>query len=102
MNFKEYQDQATSKLVIKDKSMAALLHRSLGLTGEAGELANIIKKIIRDKQGAVGEGDIQKITEKLGDTLYYLAVLAEYYGVDLEEIAAKNLQKAKELSRLRQ
>lgn len=81
-------------VAIKEKDMAALAHRSLGLTGEAGEVASIIKKIIRDKHGKADAAEVQKISEKLGDTLYYLAVLAAYYDIDLQEIATNNVEKS--------
>ena len=94
MNLNDYQNQAMNSVAITEKNLAALLHRSLGLNGEAGEIANVIKKIVRDKDGKPDVSDLEKITEKLGDTLYYLAVLAEYFSKSLDEIALKNLEKS--------
>lgn len=86
-------------VALKQKDVAALAHRSLGVAGEAGELANVIKKIIRDKNGQATAEDIQKINEKLGDTLYYIAVLADYYSIPLEEVAVKNVAKSEAFGR---
>lgn len=94
MQLSDYQKQALLSVAIKEKNLAALGHRTLGVSGEAGELANVIKKLIRDKNGKATAADIQQIVEKLGDTLYYVAVLAEYFDIDLEEVAAKNLKKS--------
>lgn len=94
MDMNDYQKQALKSVAIKQRDLAALAHRTLGVAGEAGELANIVKKIIRYKDGEATAEDIQKITEKLGDVLYYTATLAKYYDIPLEEIAAKNLIKS--------
>lgn len=64
---------------------------SLGLAGEAGEVANLIKKMIRDGV------DIQdKIEKELGDVLAYLTLLANLFGFDLKYIAATNINKLEE------
>ncbi len=102
MELNEYQLEALKSVAIKNKDLAALTHRTLGVTGEAGELANVIKKIVRDKSGQPTDDDIQMITEKLGDTLYYLAVLAEYFALDLEEVADKNLRKSEAFRKARE
>jgi NTP pyrophosphatase (non-canonical NTP hydrolase) len=94
MDFDEYQQKAMKSVAITEKGIAALAHRSLGLTGEAGEAANIVKKIIRDKNGEITRDDAAVLKEKLGDTLYYLAVLSEYLDFNLSEVAEANLQKS--------
>ncbi len=69
----------------------AIFYLSLGLAGEAGELANKIKKIIR------GDYDISQIKndliDELGDVLWYIARLADELDITLEEVALKNIQK---------
>ncbi len=91
----EYQRRTLESVALKEKDLAALAHRSLGLTGEAGELANILKKVVRDKGGIADEEDLAKIKEKLGDTLYYTSVLSEYFGFRLSDIAEGNLEKSR-------
>lgn len=102
MNVDEYQQKALESVAIKEKNLAALAHRSLGLTGEAGELANILKKIVRDKNGVADEADLAKIKEKLGDTLYYVAVLSEYFGINLSDVAEGNLEKSRKFRESRE
>jgi len=94
MQLNDYQNKALESVAITDKNIAALAHRTLGLSGEAGVLANTIKKIIRDKQGKLSEEDTIFVREKLGDVLYYAAVLADYAELSLDEIALKNLEKS--------
>lgn len=97
----DFQQKALESVAIKEKNIAALAHRSLGLTGEAGELANILKKIIRDKDGSPDQEDLLKIKEKLGDTLYYLAVLAEYFDLKISDVAEENLEKSRKFKESR-
>jgi NTP pyrophosphatase (non-canonical NTP hydrolase) len=93
MNLDEYQQISLKGLAIKDKSVAALAHRSLGLSGEAGTLANHIKKTIRDNNGVLSEADRRVVKEKLGDSLYYLVALADFADISLEEIMQANADK---------
>lgn len=94
MNMNDYQDSAMKSVAITSKGVAALAHRSLGLSGESGILANTIKKIIRDKDAFPDESDRVAAKEKLGDALYYIAVLAEYFDLTLDDVAATNLEKS--------
>ncbi len=64
---------------------------ALGLAGEAGEFANIIKK--KTAHGHTFEND--EIKEELGDVLWYLAEAATASGLDLAEIAQMNVEKLK-------
>ena len=101
MQLNDYQNKALESVAITDKNIAALAHRTLGLSGEAGVLANTIKKIIRDKQGKLSEEDTIFVREKLGDVLYYAAVLADYAELSLDEIALKNLEKSADFKQSR-
>ena len=92
--FNNYQQQALKSVAITEEGITALAHRTLGLSGEAGIISNAMKKVIRDKQGNLSDGDVRLLYEKLGDVLYYVAVLADYAGLTLEEIASKNLDKS--------
>lgn len=90
----EYQKQALQSVAITDKGVPALAHRTLGLTGEAGIVANQMKKIIRDKNGQPDDADKELALEKLGDVLYYVAVLSEYFDLNLSDVAKANVQKS--------
>lgn len=76
-------------------SMRAVQYCALGLANEAGEVAGKIKKMIRDYDGV--EGTLRKETLKeLGDTLWYLARLADELDCDLETVANQNIIKLKD------
>ena len=66
----------------------AIEYLTLGLTGEAGEIANKVKKFIRD-----GKGNKEAIAYEIGDVLWYCAVLASELGVSLNTIMQNNLEK---------
>ena len=71
----------------------AIIYPTLGLTGEAGEVANKVKKIIRDGTNKNNENLVQEISAEIGDCLWYIAVLADDIGVKLSDIANGNLLK---------
>lgn len=84
-----YQDMAKST----DLPHQPIVYPTLGLTGEAGEVADKVKKEIRDKESEFSEESRTKIAQELGDVLWYSAVLAQDLGYTLEEIAVMNLTK---------
>lgn len=96
MDFNEYQkkaakyDLANATPNLKD---AGFIEKVLGLVGEAGETADKIKKLIRDKDGAVSDEDKELVVKELGDTLWYIASVARYLGVSLSEVASENIEK---------
>lgn len=95
MSFDEYQKQALTTVLSTGDEFKDLLHWVLGLNGEAGEVAEKLKKIIRDKQGVVTADDKVELAKELGDVLWYIAVFANDLGVSLDDIAAQNLTKLK-------
>ena len=96
MDFDEYQekaakyDLATATMDLKDPGF---IEKVLGLVGEAGETADKIKKLIRDKDGVASEEDCGLIVKELGDTLWYIAAVSRYLGVPLSEVASGNINK---------
>jgi NTP pyrophosphatase (non-canonical NTP hydrolase) len=66
----------------------------LGLSGEAGTLANELKKVIRDKNGIPDDSDAVEVKKRLGDVLYYVAVLADYFDLSVSDIAKQNMQRS--------
>ncbi len=95
MTFEEYQEQALTTVLSTGDDFKDLLHWVLGLTGEAGEVAEKLKKIIRDKNSLVSEEDKVELAKELGDVLWYIAVFAHDLGVPLDQIAQQNLDKLK-------
>jgi NTP pyrophosphatase (non-canonical NTP hydrolase) len=93
MRLSEYQFDATKTSIYPDAGLCtpiALAYTSLGLAGEAGEVANKAKKILRD-------GDSQELRDaiagELGDVMWYLAAVANELHVSLEDIGIANLNK---------
>lgn len=70
-----------------------LLHLVLGLVGESGEVAEKFKKWIRDEDSDEQHLDRDDLQKELGDVLWYLAVLADYLGLQLDDIATANVTK---------
>lgn len=66
----------------------SVIYPALGLAAEAGEVANKVKKILRD-----GTFDREAIADELGDCLWYIAALCRDLNVDLKDLADKNLRK---------
>jgi len=93
MNFNDYQQQALTTLLSTGDEFKDIVHGVLGLSGEAGEVADKFKKIVRDKQGEISEQDRQELSKEIGDVLWYIAVLAHLLGVPLEQLVEQNLEK---------
>ena len=93
MELRAYQE-AVSKTDFSASREGSLMVPLLGLAGEVGELQNEYKKAIRDGDAAnLYRG---RFAEELGDVLWYVANLATKLGFDLEDIAAQNLEKARD------
>ena len=86
MKFDDYQDKTEETAVYPEEN--AIEYLALGLNGEAGEVAEKIKKSIRDDKEL---GDEMK--DELGDILWYLAQLSDELGYDLSEVAGRNIEK---------
>jgi NTP pyrophosphatase (non-canonical NTP hydrolase) len=71
----------------------AIIYPTLGLTGEAGEVANKVKKIIRDGSNSKDEKLVSEIKAEIGDCLWYIAVLADDFNIKLSDIASANIEK---------
>ena len=87
-----YQTAALRTASPKD-TQNELLHLVLGLVGESGEVAEKFKKWIRDEGSDEQRLDREDLRKELGDVLWYLAVLADYLGLPLDDIASANVAK---------
>lgn len=92
MTFEEYQKRALQTARYPDIGNN-FIYPTLGLAGEAGEVAEKIKKVIRDHGGIVDELKKQEITKELGDVLWYVAQIATELGIPLEDVASGNIMK---------
>ena len=91
MELSEYQRRSRSTAAYPRE--VAITYPALGLAGEAGEVADHIKKVFRDDAGVVADDRRERIADELGDVLWYVAQLATELELDLEQIAARNLEK---------
>ena len=92
MDMNDYQQAALR--TARDKSAKhELFHLVLGLSGESGEIAEKIKKVIRDQNSDFSKLDVEDISKELGEVLWHLAVLADYFSIRLDAIADKNIKK---------
>ncbi len=92
MNFDEYQDAANVTAIYPNR-LNNLEYPTLGLAGEAGEVANIVKKIQRDFGGEITDETRAKLKDELGDVLWYISACADELGLTLQEIAEFNVGK---------
>lgn len=92
MNFDEYQEKSRKTALYPDKDNN-FVYPTLGLSGEAGEVAEKIKKVIRDKGGIIDDETREAIKKELGDVLWYVSQLATELGLSVDEIAEKNIEK---------
>jgi len=90
----KYQQSAQETAIYPGKG-ENLYYPALGLAGEAGEVADKIKKIMRDKGGIINQEDRDAIGLELGDVLWYIAEIAWEVDIPLEDIAFANIQKLK-------
>ena len=72
---------------------AWLAYPALGLAGEAGEVAEHVKKLIRDDAGELSKQRRLALSKELGDVLWYVAQLASELELDLDAVAQENLDK---------
>jgi NTP pyrophosphatase (non-canonical NTP hydrolase) len=70
-----------------------IVYPTLGLAGEAGEVAEKVKKLLRDDDGVMSDERREALAGELGDVLWYVSQVATEAGLDLEEIAQGNLDK---------
>ena len=65
----------------------------LGLCGESGEIAEKIKKVIRDEGGIISEQKKEEIKKELGDVLWYISQIGVELGLSLDAVAKGNIEK---------
>lgn len=94
MDFSEYEQLAARTASWSGKQKEHLLaYLALGVAGEAGEVAEKIKKILRNDEGVVSPEKRDAIKQEVGDVLWYLAMLSRELGFPFEEAAKANIQK---------
>jgi NTP pyrophosphatase (non-canonical NTP hydrolase) len=95
MDFKTYQERAGTTAMYPSRGKS-LCYPALGLAGEAGEVAEKVKKLVR------GDGDLyaqpdealrQALAGELGDLLWYIAALCFELDLKMSDVAQANLEK---------
>ena len=81
-----YQDFVESMIITTGNTRLA--ENTLGLVGEAGEVAEKVKKYYRD--GAIDE---EAVSKELGDVLFYVVALAGYFNLNARDIMSANIEK---------
>lgn len=92
MNLNEYQKLARRTAAPKDKENE-FFHLVLGLCGESGEIAEKVKKIVRDQKSDLTKLDRDDLVKELGDVLWYTAIIADYFDISFNEVGEKNIAK---------
>jgi NTP pyrophosphatase (non-canonical NTP hydrolase) len=91
MKLDDYQKKALSTNI--NPGTFIFFDRMFGLVGEAGEMADKVKKWIRDDNADWAKLDKQMMVEELGDVLWYVATLADTLGYSFEQVAQINIEK---------
>ena len=92
MELADYQSRSRATAVYPGAG-ENLLYPTLGLCGEAGEVAEKIKKMIRDDGGVLSDERRAALSKELGDVLWYLAQIATEADLELDAIAEANIEK---------
>jgi len=97
VHLNEFQRDALSTAIYPGQGeTTGLAYAALGLAGEAGEVGNKVKKILRDDDGILTEEKAEQIASEIGDVLWYAAAVAEEIDYDLAEIATGVVRKLRD------
>lgn len=96
MEFREYQIQTRKTdlgTAAQDNLNPGWLYYALGISGEAGEMTEKIKKLFRDNNGVVDEKFKKHLIKEIGDQMWYQARLLDQFGIDYGDVAKHNIEK---------
>lgn len=91
MTFDEYQVAARSTAIYPEEMR--VLYPTIGLAGETGEVAEKVKKTLRDAGGTFDGERRDAIAAELGDVLWYVAMIAADLDLSLDQVARLNVEK---------
>jgi len=91
-DFDDYQKQC-KKTAVYPKIGKNFSYPTIGLMGEAGEVANKIKKLIRDDKGKINNVRRDEIKAEIGDMMWYTAQLSTELGIKFSDVFKANLEK---------
>jgi len=90
MTLNEYQEKAIKEAFYEKDDIS---YNALGIAGEAGEIADHVKKMFRDDEGVLTPERREILKKECGDVLWYIANMARRLGVTLDEVAEANIKK---------
>lgn len=93
MDFNEYQKLAARTGAVPDGTVLQLYDLGLGIAGEAGEIAEKLKKSIRDDGATISDEKKEALKKEIGDVLWYLSQLSRALGFPFSEVAQANIEK---------
>ena len=93
MSLQEYQSWCLKTSDALGKGEDRLIIAAMGVAGEAGEVAEKMKKMMRDNGKKIDEDFCFALSKEIGDVMWYCAVLAAEIGYDLQEVAVTNIKK---------
>lgn len=99
MQLNDYQDDTAETALYPlagTGDIVAISYAALGLAGEAGEIANKVKKILRDAGGKLTLEMAEAIEKELGDVLWYWSRMVTEIGSSADEVAEANLAKLRD------
>lgn len=92
MTFDEYEKLAANTAIYPRRGKN-LIYPVLGLAGESGEVAEKVKKLIRDKNYIIDDEFKEEIKKELGDVLWYIAAICYELGISMKDVATTNIEK---------
>lgn len=90
MTLDEYQERAIKEAFYEKDD---IVYNALGITGEAGEIADHVKKMLRDDLGVLTDTRREALKKELGDVLWYIANMARRLEISLNDVAESNIKK---------
>lgn len=95
MTFDEYQKAAVTT-ALQSESADPLMQKSIwvmGIAGESGEVVEKWKKAVAYRRGEFSEAEFNDFTKEFADVIWYIAVLADSFGLSLDDLMKENLEK---------
>lgn len=89
MDFSEYQHKAARTLPQDKSDMELASNLGMGLAGEAGELVDYMKKVHHHGHPV----DLDHVEEEIGDLLWYVSMICEFYGLSTSRAARRNVEQ---------
>jgi NTP pyrophosphatase (non-canonical NTP hydrolase) len=90
--FDEYEQLVNDTAIYPNRG-SNIVYPALGLCGEAGEVAEKIKKVLRDQDGVLNDETREAIVKEMGDVIWYLVALSKEIGTNINHVIDVNRKK---------